>query len=86
VRYVPDHAATALAKEMGLTQPAVSISVKRGEDIAQERGLRSQDFIRIYKFMDVPYFIILLNQGDCCVWFFLIRLLVSDRSCVKVQK
>lgn len=37
--------ATALAKAMGLTQPAVSISVRRGEDIVKERGLRIGSFI-----------------------------------------
>ena len=31
--------ATALAKRSGLAQPAVSISVKRGEQIAKEKGL-----------------------------------------------
>lgn len=32
--------ATALAKKFGLSQPAVSISVKRGEGIAREKGLK----------------------------------------------
>lgn len=31
--------ATSLAKEVGLTQPAISISVKRGETIAKELGV-----------------------------------------------
>ena len=31
---------TALAKRSGLTQPTVSISVKRGEQIAREKGLK----------------------------------------------
>ncbi len=31
--------ATALAQRLGMTQPAVSISVRRGEKIAQEMGL-----------------------------------------------
>jgi putative transposase len=31
--------ATDLARQMGLTQPAVSISVKRGEQIAMQKGL-----------------------------------------------
>jgi len=30
--------ATALAKKLGLSQPAVSISVKRGEKLAREKG------------------------------------------------
>ena len=32
--------ATALAERLGMTQPAVSISVKRGEKIAEEMGLQ----------------------------------------------
>lgn len=32
--------ATEVAKELGLTQPAVSISVRRGEKIAEEEGIR----------------------------------------------
>jgi len=31
--------ATALAKKLGLSQPAVSISVKRGKKIAKEKGV-----------------------------------------------
>ena len=31
--------ATELAKQMGLTQPAVSISVKRGEQLVKEKGM-----------------------------------------------
>ena len=34
------HTATALARRLKLTQPAVSIAVRRGERIAQEQGLR----------------------------------------------
>jgi REP element-mobilizing transposase RayT len=34
------HTATALAKRLGMTQPAVSIAVRRGERIAQQRGLQ----------------------------------------------
>jgi plasmid maintenance system antidote protein VapI len=30
--------ATDLAKQIGMTQPAISISVKRGETIAKETG------------------------------------------------
>jgi hypothetical protein len=33
------HTTTALARRLGLTQPAVSIAVRRGERIARERGL-----------------------------------------------
>jgi hypothetical protein len=39
--------ATALANDLGLTQPAISISVKRGEQIAKEQGLQVSDFIVI---------------------------------------
>jgi putative transposase len=35
--------ATELARRMKPTQPAVSISVKRGEQIAQEKHLRISD-------------------------------------------
>jgi hypothetical protein len=34
------HTTTALARRLKLTQPAVSIAVRRGERIARERGLR----------------------------------------------
>jgi len=34
------HTATALARRLGMTQPAVSIAVRRGERIARERGLQ----------------------------------------------
>ena len=34
------HSATTLARELGLTQPAVSIAVRRGERIVRERGLQ----------------------------------------------
>jgi putative transposase len=34
------HSTTALARELALTQPAVSIAVRRGERIVRERGLR----------------------------------------------
>ncbi len=33
------HTAAALARELGMTQPAVSTAVRRGERIARERGL-----------------------------------------------
>ena len=35
--------ATSLARELGLTQPAVSISVKRGQAIADENGFQLLD-------------------------------------------
>lgn len=35
--------ATSLAQRLGLTQPAVSISVRRGEKIAKERGLEGME-------------------------------------------
>jgi len=35
--------ATSLARKLGLTQPAVSISVKRGQAIADENGLQLLD-------------------------------------------
>jgi len=35
--------ATSLARKFGLTQPAVSISVKRGEKIAKEKGVNITD-------------------------------------------
>lgn len=37
--------ATAVAKEMGVTQPAVSICVRRGGEMIREKGLRIEDFI-----------------------------------------
>ena len=37
--------ATELARQMGLTQPAISISVKRGEGIVREEKLNIDDFI-----------------------------------------
>ena len=37
--------ATELSRQMGLTQPAISISVKRGAGIAEEEKLRIDDFI-----------------------------------------
>jgi REP element-mobilizing transposase RayT len=37
------HTTTALARRLGLTQAAVSIAVRRGERIAQERSLRILD-------------------------------------------
>jgi len=37
--------ATALARQMSLTQPAVSLSVKRGEKITQELGLSIEAFL-----------------------------------------
>jgi len=37
--------ATELAQKMGLTQPAISISVKRGEGIVKERNLDITDFL-----------------------------------------
>ena len=37
--------ATALAQRLGMTQPAVSISVKRGEKIAAEMGLQSDNIL-----------------------------------------
>ena len=37
--------ATALAERFGMTQPAVSISVKRGEKIAEEMGLQSDNIL-----------------------------------------
>jgi putative transposase len=38
--------ATSLAKQMGLTQPAVTISVKRGEKIVKEMGLDLEPLLR----------------------------------------
>lgn len=38
-------AATAIAKQMGITQPAVSISVRRAEQILKERRLKIEDFV-----------------------------------------
>ena len=37
--------ATALAERLGMTQPAVSISVKRGEKIAEEMGLQLDNIL-----------------------------------------
>ena len=37
--------ATAIAKDMGISQPAVSICVRRGGEMIKERGLRIEDFI-----------------------------------------
>jgi REP-associated tyrosine transposase len=34
---------TALARRLGLTQPAISTAVRRGEDLARTRGLRLLD-------------------------------------------
>lgn len=39
--------ATALAKSLGMTQPAVSISVKRGELIVKEQDIQIDDFIKL---------------------------------------
>jgi hypothetical protein len=38
--------ATLIAKRLGLTQPAVSLAVKRGERFTSEMGLRLDDFLR----------------------------------------
>jgi len=35
--------ATSLARKLGLTQPAVSISVKRGQAVADENGFQLPD-------------------------------------------
>lgn len=40
-----DVSATALAKRIGITQPAVSISVKRGEKIAEKMGLQPENIL-----------------------------------------
>jgi predicted transcriptional regulator len=37
--------ATELARQMGLTQPAISISVKRGAGLVKEKKLSIDDFI-----------------------------------------
>jgi len=37
--------ATELAMQMGLTQPAISISVKRGAGLVKEKKLSIDDFI-----------------------------------------
>ena len=37
--------ATALAQRLGMTQPALSISVTRGEKIAEEMGLQSGNIL-----------------------------------------
>ena len=37
--------ATALGQRLGMTQPAVSISVKRGEKIAAEMGLQTDNIL-----------------------------------------
>jgi len=37
--------ATVLAERIGMTQPAVSISVKRGEKIAEEMGLQLDNIL-----------------------------------------
>jgi hypothetical protein len=42
----PGATATLIAKRLGLTQPAVSLAVKRGERFTSEMGLRLDDFLR----------------------------------------
>ena len=37
--------ATAVAERLGMTQPAVSIFVKGGEKIAEEKGLQSGNIL-----------------------------------------
>jgi REP-associated tyrosine transposase len=37
--------ATELARQMGLTQPAISLSVKRGEAIARQKQMAIDDFL-----------------------------------------
>jgi hypothetical protein len=44
--------ATELARRLGMTKPAVSISVKRGEN--QRKGIDALGQVDIYGFMGVP--------------------------------
>ena len=37
--------ATELARQMGLTQPAISMSVNRGEGLVKEKKLSIDDFL-----------------------------------------
>jgi len=39
--------ATSIARRLGLTQPAVSVAVKRGERYASEKDLRLDDILRM---------------------------------------
>jgi hypothetical protein len=48
--------ATALSKELGVSQPSASISVKRGEKIAKAGAVEACRGVESYNFMDVPQF------------------------------
>ena len=46
--------ATELSKKLGVSQPSVSISVKRGEKIAKAEQLELVEGLESYNFMGVP--------------------------------
>ena len=72
--------ATALARKLKLSQPAVSISVKRGEKIAGDKDFDLLLRLEFYNFMDVPLFRsiwVLSFYGVSTVVISLLSLLVS---------
>ncbi len=50
--------ASAIAKKIGISKPAVSLSVERGERILKEMGLSLQ-FASTFELIDVP------QEGRC---------------------